>query len=98
MRLLNRSVLRISSDKQIWRKFSTKMDVEKKICIVGGGPAGFYSAQYLANHLPNCKVDILEKFPVPYGLVRYGVAPDHPEVKNVINTFKKTGANEISLV
>lgn len=36
--------------------------------------------------------------PVPYGLVRYGVAPDHPEVKNVINTFKKTGAKEISLV
>jgi adrenodoxin-NADP+ reductase len=32
-------------------------------------------------------VDIFEKLPVPFGLVRYGVAPDHPEVKNVINTF-----------
>lgn len=64
--------------------------MEKKICIVGGGPAGFYSAQYLANHLPNCKIDVLEKLPVPFGLVRYGVAPDHPEVKNVINTFTKT--------
>lgn len=32
--------------------------------------------------------------PVPFGLVRYGVAPDHPEVKNVINTFSKTASNE----
>jgi len=32
--------------------------------------------------------------PVPFGLVRYGVAPDHPEVKNVINTFTKTASNE----
>lgn len=36
------------------------------------------------------EVDIYERLPVPFGLVRYGVAPDHPEVKNVINTFTKT--------
>lgn len=66
------------------------MQCTKKICVVGGGAAGFYSAQYLAGHLPNCTVDVLEKLPVPFGLVRYGVAPDHPEVKNVINTFSKT--------
>jgi adrenodoxin-NADP+ reductase len=36
---------------------------------------------------------LLEKLPVPYGLVRFGVAPDHPEVKNVINTFNKTAEN-----
>lgn len=40
--------------------------------------------------LPDCNVDILERLPVPFGLVRFGVAPDHPEVKNVINTFTKT--------
>lgn len=40
--------------------------------------------------LPEASVDIYEKLPVPFGLVRYGVAPDHPEVKNVINTFTKT--------
>ena len=39
------------------------------------------------------QVDIYEKLPVPYGLVRFGVAPDHPEVKNCINTFNKTVAN-----
>lgn len=38
-------------------------------------------------------VDIYERLPVPFGLVRYGVAPDHPEVKNVINTFTKTAKN-----
>lgn len=38
-------------------------------------------------------MDIYEKRPVPFGLVRYGVAPDHPEVKNVINTFTKTAQN-----
>lgn len=43
--------------------------------------------------LKNARVDILDKLPVPYGLVRFGVAPDHPEVKNVINTFHKTAQN-----
>lgn len=43
--------------------------------------------------MPNASVDIYERLPVPFGLVRYGVAPDHPEVKNVINTFTKTAKN-----
>lgn len=64
-----------------------------KTCIVGSGPAGFYSAQYILKHLPNSQVDLIEKLPVPFGLVRFGVAPDHPEVKNVINTFTKTADN-----
>ena len=60
------------------------------ICIVGSGPAGFYTAKQLLQKESNVdKVDvtILEKLPTPYGLVRYGVAPDHPEVKNVQNDF-----------
>ncbi|XP_017835402.1 NADPH:adrenodoxin oxidoreductase, mitochondrial [Drosophila busckii] len=65
----------------------------KRICIVGAGPAGFYAAQYLLKQLSDCTVDIVEKLPVPFGLVRFGVAPDHPEVKNVINTFTKTAEN-----
>lgn len=79
MRLLYRGIRRFCSN-----------SAERRICIVGGGPAGFYSAQYLAGHLPNCKIDIAEKLPVPFGLVRYGVAPDHPDVKIVVNTFTKT--------
>uniref|UniRef100_A0A182QS53 NADPH:adrenodoxin oxidoreductase, mitochondrial n=1 Tax=Anopheles farauti TaxID=69004 RepID=A0A182QS53_9DIPT len=64
-----------------------------RICIVGAGPAGFYTAQYILKHLDNSDIDIVEKLPVPFGLVRFGVAPDHPEVKNVINTFTKTAEN-----
>lgn len=68
--------------------------VKPRICIVGAGPAGFYTAQYILKHLTNSCIDIVEKLPVPFGLVRFGVAPDHPEVKNVINTFTKTAENE----
>ncbi|XP_023247912.1 NADPH:adrenodoxin oxidoreductase, mitochondrial [Copidosoma floridanum] len=64
------------------------------ICIVGAGPAGFYSAQQILKSIASVKVDIIERLPVPYGLVRYGVAPDHPEVKNVINTFHKVAKDE----
>nr|XP_054312283.1 NADPH:adrenodoxin oxidoreductase, mitochondrial isoform X2 [Pongo pygmaeus] len=68
--------------------FSTQ-EKTPQICVVGSGPAGFYTAQHLLKH-PQAHVDIYEKQPVPFGLVRFGVAPDHPEVKNVINTFTQT--------
>lgn len=47
---------------------------KKKICIVGAGPAGFYAAQYLVKHLDDAEIDIVEKLPVPFGLVRYANA------------------------
>lgn len=67
-----------------------------RICIVGSGPAGFYLTQNLLKLRQTMPVtiDIVEKAPVPFGLVRYGVAPDHPEVKNVINTFTKIAEHE----
>ncbi|XP_060107913.1 NADPH:adrenodoxin oxidoreductase, mitochondrial isoform X2 [Heteronotia binoei] len=65
-----------------------------RICIVGSGPAGFYTAQHLLKHHRLAQVDIYEKLPVPFGLVRFGVAPDHPEVKNVINTFTQTARSD----
>ncbi|XP_063749345.1 NADPH:adrenodoxin oxidoreductase, mitochondrial isoform X2 [Eleginops maclovinus] len=65
-----------------------------KVCIVGGGPAGFYTAQHLIKARPDVAVDVYERLPVPFGLVRFGVAPDHPEVKNVINTFTQTARHE----
>lgn len=61
-----------------------------KVCVVGSGPAGFYTAQHLIKARQDVEVDIYERLPVPFGLVRFGVAPDHPEVKNVINTFTQT--------
>lgn len=41
-----------------------------RICIVGSGPAGFYAAQHILKQLPNCRIDMLERLPVPFGLVR----------------------------
>lgn len=76
-------------------QYSTLPQKVIKTCIVGSGPAGFYAAQYLLKHLPNSHVDLIEKLPVPFGLVRFGVAPDHPDVKNVIHSFTKTGAMSI---
>jgi len=60
--------------------------------VVGAGPAGYYATQHIAKALPNSTIDMYEKLPVPYGLVRYGVAPDHNEVKNCITTFAKTAS------
>ncbi|XP_068007683.1 NADPH:adrenodoxin oxidoreductase, mitochondrial isoform X3 [Melanerpes formicivorus] len=103
-----------------------------RVCVVGSGPAGFYTAQHIlklaatgtasswvwksleeafsgyrilqssppASHFPQqqhhggAQVDIYEKLPVPFGLVRFGVAPDHPEVKNVTNSFTQTARSE----
>ncbi|XP_034182084.1 NADPH:adrenodoxin oxidoreductase, mitochondrial isoform X1 [Osmia lignaria lignaria] len=73
------------------RLFSTEHT--PKVCIVGAGPAGFYAAQQLLKSSSDIKVDVLDKLPVPFGLVRFGVAPDHPEVKNVVHTFEKIASN-----
>lgn len=51
------------------------------MAILGSGPAGFYTAYKAMSTIENAVVDMYEKLPVPFGLVRYGVAPDHPEVK-----------------
>lgn len=60
-----------------------------KIAIVGSGPAGFYTAWRLLKKLPHASIDMYESLPVPFGLSRFGVAPDHPEVKNCQETFEK---------
>ncbi|KAJ3147335.1 hypothetical protein HDU89_005686 [Geranomyces variabilis] len=57
------------------------------IGIIGSGPAGFYTAQHLLKNLSHAQIDMYESLPIPYGLARFGVAPDHPEVKNVIHKF-----------
>lgn len=60
-----------------------------KCAIVGSGPAGFYTAYRLLEKLPNTQIDMYESLPVPYGLSRFGVAPDHPEVKNCQEKFEE---------
>jgi len=65
-----------------------------QIAVVGAGPAGFYTAHQILKQTENVKVDIYERLPVPFGLARFGVAPDHPEVKNCNDTFTKVAENE----
>ncbi|XP_028674616.2 NADPH:adrenodoxin oxidoreductase, mitochondrial [Erpetoichthys calabaricus] len=92
LRFLNRlcvSGLAKTNNKHV-QHFSSQTSPSVQVCIVGSGPAGFYTAQHLLKSHKGIHVDIFEKLPVPFGLVRFGVAPDHPEVKNVINTFTQT--------
>lgn len=63
-----------------------------RVAIVGAGPSGFYAAERLLNSALPMRVDMLERLPVPYGLVRYGVAPDHPKLKQVTAVFDRIAA------
>ncbi|XP_067938928.1 NADPH:adrenodoxin oxidoreductase, mitochondrial-like [Watersipora subatra] len=72
------------------RSISARTISSLKACIVGAGPAGYYTAQRLLKRNDHIHIDIIDRLPVPFGLVRFGVAPDHPEVKNAINTFTQT--------
>ncbi len=54
------------------------------IAIVGSGPSGFYAAEALLRSDLNVEVNMIEKLPTPFGLVRSGVAPDHPKLKQSI--------------
>ena len=60
-----------------------------RIAIVGGGPAGIFAADLLAKSGTPVSVDILERLPTPYGLVRYGVAPDHPRIKEIVKALQR---------
>lgn len=54
------------------------------VAIIGAGPAGIYAADILAKSGLDVSIDLFERLPAPYGLVRYGVAPDHPRIKQII--------------
>jgi ferredoxin--NADP+ reductase len=62
------------------------------VAIVGAGPAGFYAAEALLQSPLGVAVDLYDRLPTPYGLVRYGVAPDHPKLKQVITVFRGIAA------
>src|SRR6185436_10756975 len=60
----------------------------RRAAIVGSGPAGFYAADFLLK--AGLSVDLYERLPAPFGLVRYGVAPDHQTIKRVAAAFDRT--------
>ena len=66
-------------------------DHPARVAIIGAGPAGFYAAGHLLSQTRHTvEVDMFDKLPVPYGLVRSGVAPDHQKIKNVTRIYAKT--------
>jgi ferredoxin/flavodoxin---NADP+ reductase len=74
-----------------------------RVAVIGSGPAGFYAAGHLlkdraggqgaAGHSIEIEVDMIERLPTPWGLVRSGVAPDHPKIKSVTRIYEKTAAH-----
>ena len=64
-----------------------------RVAVVGSGPAAFYAAGHvLASEDPPAEVDMIERLPTPWGLVRLGVAPDHPNLKTVSRAFERIAA------
>ncbi len=65
-----------------------------RIAVIGSGPAGFYAAGHLlSDKSERFEVDMIERLPTPWGLVRSGVAPDHPKIKSVTRVYEKTAAH-----
>ena len=62
-----------------------------RVAIIGSGPAGIYASDCLmksaAAQDPGVSIDILERMPAPFGLIRYGVAPDHPRIKGIVSSL-----------
>ncbi|GAB1191122.1 hypothetical protein APSETT444_000293 [Aspergillus pseudonomiae] len=98
---ISRSPLRRSPHRllpqSVWQRRHNSQSVQTnqpfRVAVVGSGPAGFYAAYRLLAKLDDAVVDMYEKLPVPFGLVRYGVAPDHPEVKNCEEKFTEVASS-----
>ncbi len=63
------------------------LDRPLRVAIIGAGPAGIYAADILTKADIPTSIDIIERLPAPFGLVRYGVAPDHPRIKQIITAL-----------
>ena len=66
-----------------------------RVAVIGAGPAGFYTSEHLLKQEPlEIEVDLFDRLPTPFGLVRGGVAPDHPKIKSVTRVYEKTAARD----
>lgn len=79
--------VRIGPVNESWRKNEVTPPI--RVAIIGAGPAGIYAADILAKSGLEVSIDLFERLPAPYGLVRYGVAPDHPRIKQIIVALYK---------
>ncbi|HAJ06015.1 MAG TPA: NADP oxidoreductase, partial [Chloroflexi bacterium] len=65
-----------------------------RVAVIGSGPAGFYTVGQLFKEYNNIvEVDMFDKLPTPFGLVRYGVAPDHQKIKSVTKLYERIADN-----
>ena len=60
-----------------------------RVAVVGAGPSGFYATESLLKQRPEAVVDLFDRLPAPFGLVRYGVAPDHQKIKSVTKVYER---------
>lgn len=60
-----------------------------RVAVIGAGPAGIYASDILTKQHEGAQVDLYDRLPAPYGLVRYGVAPDHPRIKEIIKALRR---------
>src|SRR5690625_501332 len=58
-----------------------------RIAVIGSGPAGIYASDLLVKSELDVQIDLFEKMPAPFGLIRYGVAPDHPRIKGIVQSL-----------
>jgi len=67
----------------------------RQIAVIGSGPAGYYSAEALQKHYGDgVRIDMIDRMPVPYGLIRFGVAPDHQSIKAVSRRYEKVALSD----
>ncbi len=67
----------------------------RHVAVIGSGPAGYYSAEALQKQFgDDVRVDIIDRMPVPYGLIRFGVAPDHQSIKGVYKRYEKVALSD----
>ncbi|MCW2952684.1 MAG: FAD-dependent pyridine nucleotide-disulfide oxidoreductase [Conexibacter sp.] len=71
-----------------------QMTAALRVAIVGSGPAGFYAAGHILKAVPGSEVEMFDRLATPWGLVRSGVAPDHPKIKAVTRVFEKTARQD----
>jgi ferredoxin/flavodoxin---NADP+ reductase len=64
-----------------------------RIAVVGAGPSGFYATESLLKSRDDVSIDLLDRLPTPFGLVRYGVAPDHQKLKSVTKLYERTASD-----
>ncbi|HEY5150141.1 MAG TPA: FAD-dependent oxidoreductase [Mycobacterium sp.] len=65
-----------------------------RVAIIGAGPAGIYAASILTQNDSDATVDLYDRLPTPYGLIRYGVAPDHPRIRQIITALHQVLASD----